>query len=319
MHAHPCPKRPAPRRSGFTLVEVLMVIGIIAFLVTLLIFALGASLESARIAATRTTLMQLDSMLQQRLDAFNRLDLRSQAQQFRTAYNNSNPQQITLDQAEFMVRKDRYKQLFPQRLEDLHGYNGNAGGAGAHPNPPNPAPSNSAEWLYWMLTNGTSHGLPTIDVDSINQNHIDQSGTHPRFIDEWGNPLRFYSAPTRLIKPDGLNIGDLTAANALIAGLPTGSLNQDPWDPTGMLVRWDPTGDNPGPFQNSFNLQNAGAQQPFGSGLYHDPNTYFTFLIVSAGPDGELGMDEPTAAGASRLGNVTNLDAVFDNITNRQR
>jgi hypothetical protein len=53
---------------------------------------------------------------------------------------------------------------------------------------------------------------------------------------------------------------------------------------------------------------------------YRDRNFYHCPLLVSAGPDGALGLGEPVSSLASeRLGAVLDADSALDNITNRQR
>jgi hypothetical protein len=52
---------------------------------------------------------------------------------------------------------------------------------------------------------------------------------------------------------------------------------------------------------------------------FYDAATFFSFLIVSCGPDGELGMHEPNETGAQRLGRpITGSEAIYDNLTNKQ-
>ena len=74
--------------------------------------------------------------------------------------------------------------------------------------------------------------------------------------------------------------------------------------------------------------------QSFHAVYYHDPNTATMPLVVSAGPDGELGLYLPTANtfngttgtpndGIDRLARVIATDdacqALGDNVTNQQR
>ena len=59
MHRHVVRGRPQP--TGFTLVELVVVMGIIALLVSVLVIAVSGARESARVASTSTT---MNSMVQ---------------------------------------------------------------------------------------------------------------------------------------------------------------------------------------------------------------------------------------------------------------
>ena len=64
----------------------------------------------------------------------------------------------------------------------------------------------SAELLYLALTRFEQYGIPPASVDDFTTAEVaDTDGDGlPEFIDGWGQPLRFYRWPTRLIKPFGL-------------------------------------------------------------------------------------------------------------------
>ena len=328
------------------MVELLIVLTIIGILFSISFVVYGAAVESARVEATRTTIRQLDSALQERLDAFQRINLKSQAQVFKAAYDagSNTPAQVPLELAEIMVRKDRYKAAFPQREEDLWGLNGMSGGGddaplAAHwlPGPSHTVETESSELLYLALTKGAVFGQPSLGIDRINADHVadtDDDGLL-EFIDEWGTPLRFYGWTTSLVRPLG-NGGDIdlamfrATAAVLMPGAPSPSadplaanvyndrLNQDPDDPTGALGVG-------GYFTSTFALGSLNAQ-PFNEGFYHAFDTYNLPLIVSAGGDGRLGLNEPTSAGADRLArpiaadatDAEDLDLLYDNVTNQQ-
>ena len=59
-------------RGGFTMVELLVVIGLILFLMTISIVAMGSAIGIARQRATQTTILKIHGLMQQRIDAFNR-------------------------------------------------------------------------------------------------------------------------------------------------------------------------------------------------------------------------------------------------------
>lgn len=64
----------------------------------------------------------------------------------------------------------------------------------------------SAELLYLALTKFEQYGIPPASVDDFSTAEIaDTDGDGlPEFVDGWGEPLRFYRWPSRLIKPFGL-------------------------------------------------------------------------------------------------------------------
>lgn len=60
------------RRSGFTLVELLMVVAIIAILMTLTLVVMNGITEQAEEEATKTTVLKVSRMVDQRVEAFDR-------------------------------------------------------------------------------------------------------------------------------------------------------------------------------------------------------------------------------------------------------
>lgn len=355
-------------RTGFSLVEILIVIGIIGLMVVLIVFAMGPSLQTARINSTRTTIAKLHDIIQKRVDAIIRMDVSVEAKKL--AGMNSG---LSEKAAEFLIRQNLYKQALPQRPEDLTGLDGpngggsdnapiraawiNAGGQATSPTSPIDRELNSELLLFALtqggqlrvLPNGKSYTVPTLDIGQINTRHVqdtDGNGLN-EFVDAWNQPLRFYSAPTRLIRSGGPNsmpppalspitATDLQRASILISGLPndtsdTGPNGRDPFDPTGTLSTTSF-------FASSFSLSSKDINNnnltlnncpAFGETEYHTPNTYYVPLIVSIGPDGQsgaanpLGLFEPTdiTAAGRHLGMVdtANADGLTDNITNRQQ
>lgn len=227
------------------------------------------------------------------------------------------------------------------------------------------AETESAELLYYCLVVADSFGASGAGGDRFTNREVadtDEDGL-PEFVDAWGNPLRFYRWPTRLIDifapspfdPDLSNPSDLTD-NRVIAGLerqvaqthfqglapppitmpngvtPRDMLLVDPDDPVGVLYSE----------LERLNGQNGlpDFKLEFNELKYHTAETYHTPLIVSAGPDGELGIHEPShfrvvSPGVYEFGNLAQLkgmntaspppidpavlDNLFDNISNRNR
>jgi hypothetical protein len=102
---------------------------------------MGDNVTNARIQATKATIRQLDGALQERIDAFHKLNFRSQAQQLRQAYYavaanapGAGIPPIGLEFFETLVKKDRFRSAFPQRFEDLCGLDGAPGVFGVDDN-----------------------------------------------------------------------------------------------------------------------------------------------------------------------------------------
>lgn len=261
--------RRSPRRSGFTLIELLVVLAIITVLLSISWVVYGAAVENARISATRATIRQLDSALQERLTAFSHVNLKTQAQLFKANYDaaGNTPaavEFVPLEVAEIMVRKDRFRALFPQREQDLWGLNG------VQETPPtagddspllrrmwNPTASDwktdswrgrnddnmaaplevrvaaeSSELLYVALTQGDVFGGTPLPLDRINSRHLgDTDGDkNPEFLDDWGKPLQFYNWATALVRRGGqgaqIELPMFRAsATVLMPGVPLPSAN----------------------------------------------------------------------------------------------
>ncbi len=396
-------------RAGFSLVEMLVVLAIIALLSSISFVVLGKTGEAAREAATKTSIKILSGALRERVDGFHELTasasqidpelpprtnnrvFRDQVTTFRRWYYNDHlpltmppftPQpQPSEPASEAFVRKAMFKSLFPQREEDLWGYNGisNNGQLDDSPMLARMYPSgtldpdswkgrntatpeaDSSELLYLVLTEGDVFGLPPSEIGGIDQNLIgDTDGdSNLEFLDGWGKPLQFYNWPTRLIKDNGVAYtGTVTVsgtsyptASLLISNLPTAGgvasgvvatstsgrnrIDRDPEDPTRRLSS-EPLITGAGTFTMR-TLPGAGTlitAYGFQPAWYHDLNTATTPLVVSAGPDGTLGLYLPTANtfngttgspndGIDRLARVIATaeacQALGDNLTNQQR
>ena len=383
------PQRP---RAGFSLVELLVVMAIIALLSSLSFVVLGRTGEAAREASTRTALRILSGALRERVDAFHELTasatqvdpdmpilkntrvFRDTVEAFNRWFALANPSPALQPHplaAEAYVRKTMFKSLFPQRIEDLFGYNGISDNGGGDDSPMlarmyqsgtvrptswlgrniTTAGADSSELLYLILTEGDVYGLPPSEIDGIDKNLIGDSDSdgNLEFLDGWGRPLQFYNWPTRLVKDDGATFtGTVTVsgnayptASLLISNLPQvqsagavsstknrSRIDRDPEDPlqslypgrAGYFVLYSAS------VTSTFNLQSPSgviAAQRFHTNAYHDPNTATMPLVVSAGPDGDLGLYLPTVSGANRLARVIatvdDCQALGDNLTNQQR
>ncbi len=380
-----------PRR-GFTLLELLGVIAIITLLMTLSVITVGNLLDNARAKATNATIMKIDGLLQDRLEAFDRaLDKEVTTTKIRRiklgstrlggengivmpqtglrgyfAANNVPIRDFDLNKlSELLLRKELFRTAFIEPDTDGNGVlDHRENSQFPYDNSKHDPATAGAELLYHIITQGSIFGSPPdsgIDFSAEEVADTDGDGL-PEFVDSWGKPLRYYPWPTRAIKPatmsfpqGGFTVGpNRLLASLLFGGLPAGSggpdgqpgfagvdddnnsvaddetefgwpgsddpddLNADPDDAVGVMV-------------NLINLSNAGFDVEL---MYHTPNTYSLPLIVSAGPDGVLGLYEPSDRtnyghlaqpnddGKPEDGNGNILlgdSALNDNITNRQQ
>lgn len=309
-------------RSGFTLVELMIVIGVILLLMTVTIAAFANFVLTSKEQATAATINKINKIIQQRKDAFDRLNLKDSAKRLH-ALNSS----IGLRTAEVIVRKQRFAFAFPQRYEERSLFNGidystYFSGLPVRPN------YESAALLYLAITQGETFGAPQVDDDNfaaseiasipitIGSNTVDLK----YFIDAWGQPLRFYRWPTGLIRPTVGGPIDRSYSALLAPALPpvnalnpsSDPLANDPDDPTQFFLAF-------------YSNLSASDRNAFATNfrLSFTPSTYHTPLIVSAGPDRSLGLYEPNDATAMNglavpisTSPPTSTSPVQDNITN---
>jgi prepilin-type N-terminal cleavage/methylation domain-containing protein len=286
------------RNRGFTLVELLIVIGIIALLVTISVAVFANFLSLSRDQATAATINKIDKILQQRKDAFDRMDMTPAASKLnRTAFGGD---QQPL--AEIIVRKQRFKQAFPQRVQDRALFNGTD-----YTTLLNGQPYESSALLYLAITQGETFGAPAIDEDafSTSETQTISNGTVSvtYFVDSWGQPLRFYRWPTSLFRTNAATPATtLPGAQLLISALPQ-AVNRDPDDPLDRLSLW--------------------TSLPWFRDNFHLESTFHTPLIVSAGADRRLGMNEPNDASSPPISCSAqvggSIDPLIDNITNHNQ
>ncbi len=338
-------------RGGFTMVELLVVIGLILFLMSISIVAMGSAIGIARQRATQATLLKIHGLMQQRIDAFNRAMERTNLQPAidklkRDLFQNYNytAQDNVL---EVMVRKQIFQTRFPQNFVEKNLATAPPTGV-TYVSAKHQQVTESTALMYWVLTSSEVYGIAPVDESEFSSSEVrdtDGDGLN-EFVDGWGRPLRFYRWPTHLFRPgtssstvgatgaSALALVDRTYAGVLWSGLPaaptvTGELDplsRDPDDPTGQLWRF---------------AKGSVPAMTFVQNQFSTPNTYHAFLVMSAGPDGVLGLEEPysstnpslsstnttsPALGASqgRLAALTNFSAIElnpinDNLTNRKR
>ena len=323
---------------GFTLVELLIVIGLIIFLMAIIGVVAMNSLGTAKIAATKGTVAKVQGLLQQRLDAVMRKDPEKILTESLTPRFAGN-RKI----AEAISRKYTLRQAFPQTWAEAQAY---FPGAGPMANPPL-RPQESGEVLYYLLTQANILGYPPEGEGAFNSTEVrDTDGNgFPEFIDAWERPLRFYRWPTRLVRGGAWSAGGFApsgTARAMMPALPTTTtdLMHDSDDRFGLLQTgalppgnraWypifrvaqippahityfenglapAPTAMNPSPF--------------YQLGAFHTLETTSLPLIISAGPDGVTGLYEPndvmptTTFGYLGAANPSETNNTYDNISN---
>lgn len=430
-----------PARSGFTLIELMIVIAIIAVLMSLSIVVMFNLTDQARQEATLTTVRKVNALLDQRSEAFDRsfkgtrrdnavlATLNLLADPNGDGNHNDAIYGVRPEVVEVLAKKATFRYEFPQRMIERSTFDGGTAvpGVGAIPNmsdmvyrkivvasvrqelitegyaAPSAAQINararakwnggsdttntangtkqftghlaateSAEMLYFALIASGSFGSSAVDSDRFTNLEVadtDNDGL-PEFIDSWGNPLRFYRWPTRLMDPfapvpfapvltdpddptdvvvisGGTTVGqravslqERQVAGMLLKGLPPSPavlsnaslprdlLLTDPDDPVGRLYSELER-------LNGLNgMPNFGVE--FNEANYHTPDTYHVPLVVSAGPDGKLGLREPNDTDPANgiFGNLAQyagttaaapapsaivIDELTDNISNRNR
>lgn len=289
------------------MVEMLIVIGVVITLVAVLGTTIGNMVESTRIKATRATIRKIHGLLEERIRAFDQEFFGPKfSQKYQTEIRtvSSRHAGVTSEAlAEIILRKEKYRSLF------------------AVPESQNTA-ANASEFLYVMLTQANVLGGTLVDEDTFTSSELaDTDGDGKmEFVDSWGRPLRFYAWPTQAVRPQGIIVdpsgsnpptlgvvrGELTSI--LMPGVTQATLEKDPEDPVGVFETWvlaDPNRET----------------------SFHTPRTYHVPLIVSAGPDADVGLYEPWDRGnfghLARPTQATMNAGIFesgvvDNITNYQ-
>ena len=204
-------------RSGFTLLELLIVIMVIAILMALTVSAAFSFIVNARETATATTISKVNGLLQERIRSFRQYDLSDAAIRLTEAWNTNNASDnvMTAELAEVLLRKPRFKQAFPQsfteadrtRLFPSVAFTYSAGPPVAY-TLASPVTGYDTKYecgivLYAFLANGETFGAPSVADDAFTGSEVrvgPETNNLPCLVDAWGEPLRFYRWPTRLFR-----------------------------------------------------------------------------------------------------------------------
>ena len=193
----------ALRRSGFSLIEILVVIGLIAFLTAAIVAIIPRVGNAAKVAATKATIKKVDELLNDRINGFRRW-IQKQDQQAGTGI----PSYVDLGtlalvggnvaQAKILCVKKLFAQNFAQTYSELP-----SSIQTANPRSGPQGPGDSGGCLYLILTKGAlfdTEPPSAADLKALEIADTDHDGI-PEIIDGWGQPLRFYRWPTRLARP----------------------------------------------------------------------------------------------------------------------
>ena len=327
------------KRHGFTIVELMMVVGILLFLIATSAIVVRNVGNKAREKATMASIVKINGLLNQRIQAYHKVVDSSRSQKLLQARINSKRGELVSATGNkkyrvlaepvvaILVRKDLFRENFPQLLgenttvDDL--IDGTMHGTTAVP-VQNPDANLSAEYLYFILTQYDAFGVSPVGEDAFSASEVgdtDNDGLK-EFLDGWGRPLRFYRWPTRLIHPFGFSI-QRDIAGIFFSGLPPApTLNEadpltvDSDDPLGRL-----TSENTRTNGLMTDLFNDSAD--FVPGEYATLGRYWMPLIVSAGEDGILGLYEPndiTNNGVlAQPISVPADEGIYDNLTNHNQ
>ena len=268
---------------------------LITTMMTMMALLVGNMLTTSRTAATRTTLLKVHRMLEERRDAFARYQLKRG--EISTAVgvlrNSGLGERQSRQLAPVVARKLLYRFALPQHHgERMIGTNTISN-------------ADSSELLYWLLINGNTFGVPNENDGGFTAAELaDTDGDGLKeLVDGWGQPLRFYRWPTRLVRSAGpgqqISAADFERSQLLLGAGSTGRFGFDPDDdPLDRFGQW-------------VTLQGSET-------AWHTPFTWHAPLVLSAGSDEIVGLYEPhDTANLGHLARPNGIDlAVYDNITN---
>ena len=270
-------------RPGFTLLELLVVIAMIALIASAILFAMFGALEEAKGARTRAEITRLHEIIMERYSAYESRSLQIPAM----ASLSRLPDPREVARVRVLAMRDLMRMEMPDRITDVIDVGPNLAGPSElrlyYPNiyatnvtqfvnvklaPPSLHLSyrkrataswseayQGAECLYLIVSAIHEEGGDPIEFFSSSEiGDVDLDGM-PEFLDGWGQPIGFFrwapgfESPMQIANPE---------------------TNPDPFDPLKTDVRWH-------------------FQQPVKAGLVN--GTYrLVPLIYSAGRDGLVDM-----------------------------
>jgi len=216
------------QRSGFTMVEMLVVITIIAIVASLVLAALNSARQTAKVAKTKSTIVKLNDLIMDQYESY-----RTRRVPISTSGMNPN----SASAARLNAIRDIMRMEMPDRWNDVINAPLCTDGSGnpllTRPalsqrylnrynktHPPNPTTENaSAECLYMTVTTRNPEARELFSESEVGD--TDQDG-YPEFLDGWGRPIAFIRWPAGFIS-------SLHADDELQTGDPVA--DHDPFDP----------------------------------------------------------------------------------------
>lgn len=216
--------RDCQKRRGFTLIEILIVLAIIAILAALTYGALFQAQHTAREAKTKATIAKLHSLLMTRWESFHNRRLNVNMTGVSTLQQLARRRLDALRDLQRMEMPDHYEEittvpnaaLFPAGWDSAlrRAYDRKLKASRTSPYEP-------AETLYLVLTtSGGDESLTGQELNNVDVGDIDGDGMK-EFHDGWGRPISLVRWPVGFIS-------DLQPRNS--SGAPDTVLHHDPFD-----------------------------------------------------------------------------------------
>lgn len=198
---HPAPRTPHSS-GGFSLIEILVVLGLIAFLTAAIVVILPRVSNASKLAATRATIKKVDELLNDRINGFQRwiqtqntlAGTNAPSYVVSAGYTTQYKQNPPLYQ--LLASKTAFRTTFPQNFGEMSSppaYN-----AANHKQI-----TESAACLYIILTQAAvfdTEPPAAAELKGVEVADTDGDGLL-EVVDAWGQPLRYYRWPTRLFRP----------------------------------------------------------------------------------------------------------------------
>jgi prepilin-type N-terminal cleavage/methylation domain-containing protein len=304
-------------RAGFTLVELMVVLAIIVLLVALAASATVRFIGQQQINNTETTIRKAMGILKKQWDVVvAEADKEDVANKFPNAFNDLSTIAGSGNDSRLRViyKQFRLKREFPTNFQEA---------VNPFPLPPNPTyvktlrnagidptklpaykPYEGAICLLMALQQ--ARGGVALSADDLKggivvEISLGNGSTLPGLVDAWGTPLGFYRWPTPTTADPN---GPASEVNNLS---PASSRNRDPLDPGGLLLN------------QTWWQSNAALFEKYGHSVSSadgkSPNAYHLIpVIVSAGPDKQMGFAAPTGSGSDPMQRSANQSLSDDNI-----